>query len=95
MMSKKEFWGTMTIKKRIKLLLLAALTSIMVNCAEHKKFDSIQWKNWTESESSPSLRWVMHKSLLEDNDLKGYNKQKILTCLESPTMKWGMNIIIH
>lgn len=75
--------------KLLKTLFLVLAASTVIGCAEHRKFDSEQWKNWTESETSPSLRWEMHESLLEDYDLKSYSKKKIIDLLGSPNKEIG------
>lgn len=75
--------------KLIKASFLALIILIIVSCTEHKKFDSKQWKNWVESENSPNLRWRMHKSLLEDFDLKSYSKKMIIDLLGTPDKEIG------
>ncbi len=75
--------------KLLKILLLVLLTYIVFSCVEEKKFDSEKWKLWTESESSPNLRWKMCESLLKDYNLKGFNKQKIIELLGKPNNEMG------
>lgn len=51
------------------------------------KFDSQKWKNWTESETEPSLRWDMIKSLKFSYELIGMSKDDILELLGNPNSK--------
>lgn len=62
------------------MVLLLFITS----CSEQKEFNSNQWKTWTETENRPSLRWQMHKDLLNDYDLKTYDKKQVLDLLGKP-----------
>ena len=75
--------------KSLKVLLLVLITCTVFSCVEDKKFDSAEWKLWTESEGSPNLRWKMRESLLNDYNLKGYDKQKIIELLGKPNNEMG------
>lgn len=70
--------------KSLKILSLIAILLFTVSCSEQKDFNSTEWKNWVESENSPDTRWLMHKDLLNNNDLKTYNKKQVLDLLGKP-----------
>lgn len=70
--------------KSLKTLLFSIALLIIVSCTHEEKFDSLKWKNWTESESNLGLRWQMHESLLKDYTLKGYSKKQVRDLLGSP-----------
>lgn len=50
----------------------------------HEKFNSEKWKNWTETETTLSLRWDMMNSLRNNYKLKGMTKNQILDLLGEP-----------
>jgi len=47
-------------------------------------FNSEKWKNWTESESSPSERWEMIHDLKRDDRLIGKTVNEIIGLLGKP-----------
>jgi hypothetical protein len=51
------------------------------------KFDSEKWKNWVETESEPSLRWDMIKSLKRTHELIGMPKERVIELLGEPNSK--------
>lgn len=55
-----------------------------VGCSEQKSFNSVEWKNWTETEITPSTRWLMRDDLLNNYDLKAYKKKQVLDLLGKP-----------
>ena len=67
-----------------KFLPLIILFLLIVGCSNQKKFDSIEWKNWVESETTLNTRWLMHKDLLKRYDLKGVSRDSILNLLGKP-----------
>jgi hypothetical protein len=70
--------------KKISIILVFLFC---LSCNEQKDFNSIQWKNWTESESKPNDRWLMCDDLLKKYDFKNYTKGKVINLLGSPTTK--------
>jgi hypothetical protein len=50
----------------------------------HEKFDSEEWKNWTETEWTATLRWDMINSLRNTHELKGKTKTEITELLGEP-----------
>ena len=46
-------------------LLLTTLFLLIISFSEQKDFNSKEWKNWTESETTPNTRWLMRKDLLK------------------------------
>lgn len=56
----------------------------MISCSKQRDFNSNEWKNWVESEGSLNTRWLMHEDLLDNYDLKTYNKKQILNLLGKP-----------
>ena len=71
---------------RIFFLCITAIL-ILIGCDNQKEFVSEDWKQWTESENSPGLRWQMHKDLLSNYNLKTYNKDQILKLLGKPNIE--------
>ena len=71
----------------IKSLLFTVTIIFITSCSEEKKFDSVKWKNWTESEASLHTRWLMHKDLLKTYKLKGVSKDSILSLLGKPNQQ--------
>lgn len=55
-----------------------------VSCGEQKNFNSTEWKNWKESEATMHTRWLMHKDLLNQYELRGISKDSILSLLGKP-----------
>src|SRR5690606_22315515 len=53
----------------------------------HEKFDSDKWKNWTETETTMSLRWDMMNSLRNQHKLTGKTKTEIYDLLGEPNSK--------
>lgn len=70
--------------KSYKILSFIAILFFIVSCSEQKDFNSTEWKNWVESEGTPNTRWLMHKDLLDNNDLKTYSKEQVLDLLGKP-----------
>ena len=70
-----------------KFLSLIFISLFFIACSEQKDFDSNEWKSWTESEVSPSTRWLMHKDLLKKHQLKGVNTDSILKLLGEPNSR--------
>lgn len=68
----------------LKILSFMVILLFTVSCSEQKDFNSDEWKSWVESENSPDTRWLMHKDLLDNNDLETYNKKQILDLLGKP-----------
>lgn len=62
---------------------------LLIGCLEDKTFKSDEWKQWAESENNPSLRWEMHRDLLNKYDLKTYSKEEIVNLLGKPDIKKG------
>lgn len=67
-----------------KILSFIAILLFTVSCSEQKDFNSTEWKNWVESESTPNTRWLMHKDLLDNYNLKTYSKEQVLDLLGKP-----------
>src|SRR5690606_13817079 len=65
-------------------LLIIILSIFCLSCDEQKDFNSVEWKNWIESEANPNTRWLMRNDLLKNYDLKNYNKEKIINLLGKP-----------
>ena len=65
-------------------LLLTTLFLLIISCSEQKDFNSKEWKNWTESETTPNTRWLMRKDLLKRYDLVGVSKDSITNLLGTP-----------
>jgi len=70
--------------KLFKVLSFTLVLLFITSCSEQKDFNSTKWKNWTESENRPGLRWQMHKDLLKKYDLEDYNKEQVLNLLGKP-----------
>lgn len=70
--------------KSLKILSFIAILLLTVSCSERKDFNSDEWKNWVESESTPNTRWLMHKDLLDNYNLKTYSKEQVLDLLGKP-----------
>ncbi len=64
-----------------------AILLFLVSCSEKKDFNSDEWKNWTESESTMQTRWLMHKDLSESYELKGVGRDSILNLLGKPNFE--------
>ena len=64
--------------KAIRLLLFSITLLTILSCSNKEKFETLKWKNWTESESNPNLRWQMHEDLLKNYTLKGYTKKQVV-----------------
>lgn len=73
--------------KSLKLVSFIITFSFVIGCSNQIDFNSSKWKNWTESDNSPGLRWKMCKNLLEKHELKTYNKQQIVDLLGKPNSK--------
>lgn len=67
-----------------KLISLAILFLLVLNCSKKKEFDSNEWKNWVETETTLDTRWLMHKDLLRKYKLKGVSRDSILNLLGKP-----------
>jgi len=57
----------------------------------HEKFDSEKWKNWTETESTMTMRWDMMNSLRNTHELKGKTKTEITELLGKPHSETNLN----
>jgi outer membrane protein assembly factor BamE (lipoprotein component of BamABCDE complex) len=53
----------------------------------HEQFDSVKWKNWTETERKMSMRWDMMNSLRNTHELKGKTRTEITKLLGNPETK--------
>lgn len=71
----------------VKNFLIILFMFFFTNCSESKKFNSLDWKNWVESESEPNTRWLMREDLLMNHDLKKYSKEKIIELLGNPDIE--------
>ncbi|MBL4679323.1 MAG: hypothetical protein JKY88_01215 [Pseudomonadales bacterium] len=72
-----------------KILSFMVILLFTVSCSEQKDFNSDEWKNWVESESSPNTRWLMHKDLLKQYELKGVSRDSILNLLGEPNTQYS------
>ncbi|WP_340203756.1 hypothetical protein [Ascidiimonas sp. W6] len=70
--------------KRLKILSFVTILLFTIGCVEQKDFNSSEWKNWEETESTPNTRWLMHRDLLSKYELEGANKDYILNLLGKP-----------
>ena len=70
--------------KLIKFSTLIILFLLTFGCGKQKEFDSNEWKGWVETESTIDTRWLMHKDLLKNHELKGVSKDSILNLLGKP-----------
>lgn len=68
----------------LKILSLIAILLFSVSCSEKKEFNSDEWKNWTETETTLDTKWLMHKDLLKKYKLKGVSRDSILNLLGKP-----------
>jgi len=68
----------------LKILSLIAILFFLVSCSERKDFDSDEWKNWTETETTLDTRWLMHKDLLKKYELKRVSRDSIFNLLGKP-----------
>ena len=71
----------------IKILSFMVILFFTVACSEQKDFNSDEWKNWVETESTPNTRWLMHKDLMKNHELNGVSKDSILNLLGEPSKK--------
>ena len=64
---------------------------IGISCSNNKKvdFDSEEWKNWVETETTMSLRWDMRKDLVKKHKLVGLPVHEIIDLLGEPEQKYG------
>ncbi|WP_109437888.1 MULTISPECIES: hypothetical protein [Aquimarina] len=69
---------------RVKILSFVAILLFAVGCGKQKDFNSTEWKNWEETETTPNTRWLMHKDLLSKYELEGVSKGYILNLLGKP-----------
>ena len=70
--------------RTVKIIFYISFLLLLTSCNEGQKFDSNQWKSWSESENSPDLRWRMHKDLLKSYKLKTFDRNKIIDLLGNP-----------
>ena len=86
-------------KKRliIAIIILTVLffAVLLKNEFTSKSFDSVKWKNWEESEASPSERWEMIISLEENQKLIGKSKNEIIDLLGTPDKKDSAKFIYY
>lgn len=80
------------VSKTIKYGILTIGVLILIGFAlkgniTHEQFDSEKWKNWTETETTLSLRWDMMNSLRNNYDLKGMTINQIIDLLGEPNSK--------
>ena len=54
----------------------------------HEQFDSVKWKNWTETERKMSMRWDMMNSLRNTHELKGKTRTELTKLLGNPETKF-------
>lgn len=71
----------------LKTLIILSSFLFCISCTKQKNFNSVEWKNWTETEMNPNTRWLMSNDLLETYDLKKYSKDKIFDLLGKPTVE--------
>jgi hypothetical protein len=64
--------------------LLAILFFSFKGKITHEPFDSIKWKNWTETDEEMTLRWDMMNSLRNNYELIGKHKTEIIELLGNP-----------
>lgn len=78
----------MNISKNKILLLLSSffllLILYLIFFCNDKKFDSKEWKEWKETESSLSLRYDMIKDLMNHYNLTGQSRDQIIELLGDP-----------
>lgn len=67
-----------------KFLSLIIVFLLVFSCSKQKEFDSNEWKNWVETETTLDTRWLMHKDLLKRYELKGVSRDSILNLLGKP-----------
>ncbi|SFW77671.1 hypothetical protein SAMN02927921_04255 [Sinomicrobium oceani] len=72
-----------------KIFSFIVILLFAVSCSEKKDFNSIEWKNWVESEATLHTRWLMHKDLLKKYELKGISKDSILNLLGEPNKQYS------
>ena len=75
----------------MKILIGIVLSGILLTCScsnqSDIKFDSVQWKNWIETESTMSLRWDMRNDLIKQHELNGLSEFEIIELLGEPERK--------
>lgn len=74
------------------ILLLLAISSCCKNSPI--KFDSNEWKQWEESETTSSLRWNMRKDFFRRYKVRGMSKDDIISLLGEPDNS-GKNYIAY
>jgi hypothetical protein len=88
------------MQKKILIIALSIIAVLFVavllrNEFTNKSFDSAKWKNWEESEASPSERWEMINSLQENQKLIGKTKNEIIDLLGTPDKKDNVTFIYY
>ena len=68
----------------LRNLSIIIILLLCLSCNEEKSFNTLEWKNWLESEANPNTRWLMQDDLLKKHDLKNYDKEKIIDLLGKP-----------
>lgn len=67
-------------------LIILVLALSILSCSQ-TKFDSEKWKNWTETESTMTLRWDMRKDLIKKHKLVDLTTSEITALLGEPEKK--------
>ncbi|MBL4753387.1 MAG: hypothetical protein JKY52_07325 [Flavobacteriales bacterium] len=67
--------------------LIAILGFLLKARLTHEPFDAEKWKNWTETESTMSMRWDMMNGLRNNYELVGKSKKEIIDLLGEPESK--------
>ncbi|MGB0869637.1 MAG: hypothetical protein ACPGSD_08560 [Flavobacteriales bacterium] len=67
----------------IKIIFLTSLILVLTTCTD-KKFDSFEWKAWSEKTGEFALRWDMCDDLIDKHLLIGMTKEKVVRLLGMP-----------